>query len=74
MGAAMAKVEITNASAAPRGLGLATGEVVMIAPGETKALDLTDAEIAELDGGPWAIKAPAKAVKTESGKAAKPAA
>lgn len=59
---------LTNTAAGPRGLGLRDGTTVLVHPGQTVDADLTQAEVAEIEGAGWwqidAAKAkPAKAAK-----------
>lgn len=62
----MAKFDITNTATADHGLGLSTGETLTLKPGQTETVDLSDAEVAELDGHGWAI------VPAKKSKAAEP--
>lgn len=55
----MAAVEITNTAAGPRGLGLKDGTTVLVDPGKTVSVDLSDAEVAEIEGAGWWVIAKA---------------
>lgn len=57
-------VAVTNTAVGPRGLGLKDGTTVLVNPGQTVDVDLSPAEVAEIEGaGWWQVEAKAKPAK-----------
>ncbi len=62
----MAAVDITNTAPGPRGLGLTDGTMVLVDPAKTVTVDLSDAEVAEIEGAGWWKIEPVKKGKAKA--------